>query len=145
MCSGTHTHTHTHTCAHAHTHACMHARMHAHTHAHTHTLTHSHTHTHTHTHTHVHTHSHTHTHIHTHTLTHTHTHLIPSLPHQGYNGSIIAYGQTGTGKTFTIEGGASETRGVIPRVSEEIFNCILVCTSLGVTCLSHAYHMHMFT
>jgi kinesin family protein 3/17 len=43
---------------------------------------------------------------------------------KGYNGSIIAYGQTGTGKTFTIEGGASETRGVIPRVSEEIFNYI---------------------
>ena len=47
---------------------------------------------------------------------------FPSL--KGYNGSIIAYGQTGTGKTHTIEGGEEAMRGVIPRVSEEIFKCI---------------------
>lgn len=40
---------------------------------------------------------------------------------EGYNGSIIAYGQTGTGKTFTIEGEDGEARGIIPRTSEEIF------------------------
>ena len=44
---------------------------------------------------------------------------------EGYNGSVIAYGQTGTGKTYTIEGGDSkEGRGVVPRCSEEIFNYI---------------------
>ena len=43
---------------------------------------------------------------------------------QGYNGSIIAYGQTGTGKTYTIEGGTDENRGIIPRASEEIFTYI---------------------
>ena len=43
---------------------------------------------------------------------------------KGYNGSIIAYGQTGSGKTYTMEGGAEDLRGVIPRASEEIFNFI---------------------
>eukprot|EP00730_Choanoeca_flexa_P002486 TRINITY_DN11067_c0_g1_i3.p1 TRINITY_DN11067_c0_g1~~TRINITY_DN11067_c0_g1_i3.p1 ORF type:complete len:1163 (+),score=245.02 TRINITY_DN11067_c0_g1_i3:231-3719(+) len=43
---------------------------------------------------------------------------------EGYNGSIIAYGQTGTGKTFTIEGGHGDARGIIPRASEEIFDYI---------------------
>lgn len=42
----------------------------------------------------------------------------------GFNGSIIAYGQTGTGKTHTMEGDEGEQRGVIPRASEEIFNYV---------------------
>ena len=35
---------------------------------------------------------------------------------EGYNGTIFAYGQTGTGKTFTMEGvnEPAELRGVIP-------------------------------
>lgn len=41
---------------------------------------------------------------------------------EGYNGSIIAYGQTGTGKTHTIEGTQTEEGwGVVPRCSQEIF------------------------
>ena len=44
---------------------------------------------------------------------------------EGYNGSIITFGQTAAGKTYTIEGGpSSETRGIIPRVAEEIFSYI---------------------
>lgn len=40
----------------------------------------------------------------------------------GYNCTIIAYGQTGSGKTYTIVGGrTSETRGLIPRAMEAIF------------------------
>ena len=40
---------------------------------------------------------------------------------EGYNGSIIAYGQTGTGKTHTIEGMVDgEERGIIPRAAEEV-------------------------
>ena len=43
----------------------------------------------------------------------------------GYNASIIAYGQTGTGKTYTMEGfGLSEDyekRGIILRSVEQIF------------------------
>ena len=53
----------------------------------------------------------------------THQPVILSIL-QGYNGSIIAYGQTGTGKTYTIEGGTDENRGIIPRASEEIFTYI---------------------
>lgn len=34
---------------------------------------------------------------------------------QGYCGSILAYGATGSGKTFTMRGGDGEARGVIPR------------------------------
>ena len=44
---------------------------------------------------------------------------------EGYNATIIAYGQTGTGKTFTMEGFTNnEKRGIIPRSTEEIFNCM---------------------
>jgi hypothetical protein len=44
---------------------------------------------------------------------------------EGYNGTIFAYGQTGTGKTFTMEGVDTELdRGIIPRSIEWIFNNI---------------------
>ena len=45
---------------------------------------------------------------------------------QGYNGTIFAYGQTGTGKTFTMEGVANndELKGIIPRSIDWIFNSI---------------------
>ena len=39
----------------------------------------------------------------------------------GYNVCIFAYGQTGTGKTFTMEGSVSN-RGVNYRTLEELFN-----------------------
>lgn len=38
----------------------------------------------------------------------------------GYNVCIFAYGQTGTGKTFTMEG-TPENRGVNYRTLEELF------------------------
>jgi len=59
---------------------------------------------------------------------------------EGYNGSIIAYGQTGTGrystnnrfiistcslgKSYTIEGGVDEHRGIVPRAADAIFHCM---------------------
>lgn len=44
----------------------------------------------------------------------------------GYNGTILAYGQTGTGKTFTMEGDCSapELKGIIPNSFAHIFGYI---------------------
>lgn len=44
----------------------------------------------------------------------------------GFNGTIFAYGQTGTGKTYTMEGvfNHPECRGVIPNSFEHIFSHI---------------------
>ncbi|KAA0712652.1 Kinesin heavy chain isoform 5A [Triplophysa tibetana] len=45
---------------------------------------------------------------------------------EGYNGTIFAYGQTSSGKTYTMEGKLHDPdgRGIIPRISEDIFNHI---------------------
>ena len=43
---------------------------------------------------------------------------------QGYNGTILCYGQTGAGKTFTMTGSSTnfKYRGIIPRAISQIFN-----------------------
>ncbi|EMD38406.1 hypothetical protein CERSUDRAFT_113562 [Gelatoporia subvermispora B] len=46
----------------------------------------------------------------------------------GYNGTIFAYGQTGSGKTFTMMGAdidSPELKGLIPRITEQIFQSIV--------------------
>ena len=45
---------------------------------------------------------------------------------EGYNGTIFAYGQTGTGKTHTMEGERKppELRGIMARTFEEVFRRI---------------------
>ncbi|KAI4493729.1 PREDICTED: kinesin-II 85 kDa subunit [Polistes canadensis] len=45
---------------------------------------------------------------------------------QGYNGTILAYGQTGTGKTYTMSGAKTppQLRGVIPNTFAHIFGHI---------------------
>jgi kinesin family protein 3/17 len=55
-------------------------------------------------------------------------HIIDSVL-EGYNGTIFAYGQTGTGKTFSMEGvrDVPELRGIIPNAFEHIFNHIKSC------------------
>ena len=42
---------------------------------------------------------------------------------EGYNGTIFAYGQTGTGKTHTMEGKDEppELRGIIPNTFHRVF------------------------
>lgn len=42
---------------------------------------------------------------------------------QGYNASIIAYGQTGTGKTYTMEGNPGQ-EGIVSRAVQDIFGSI---------------------
>jgi len=47
---------------------------------------------------------------------------------EGYNATLLAYGQTGTGKTHTMKGfqytGQHPERGIVPRAMEEIFHYI---------------------
>ncbi|XP_041766361.1 kinesin-like protein KIF3A [Anopheles merus] len=45
---------------------------------------------------------------------------------EGYNGTILAYGQTGTGKTYTMSGNADspQTKGIIPNTFAHIFGHI---------------------
>ncbi|KAH8117563.1 kinesin heavy chain [Phellopilus nigrolimitatus] len=46
----------------------------------------------------------------------------------GYNGTVFAYGQTGSGKTFTMMGADidhDELKGIIPRITEQIFSSIV--------------------
>ena len=45
---------------------------------------------------------------------------------EGYNGTIFAYGQTGTGKTHTMSGKENDNkeRGIMPRAFEDVFKSI---------------------
>ena len=49
---------------------------------------------------------------------------------QGYNGTIFAYGQTGAGKSFTMEGASEppELRGIIPNSFQHIFDVVALAT-----------------
>lgn len=44
----------------------------------------------------------------------------------GYNGTIFTYGQSGSGKTYTMTGGVDdyEDRGIIPRTISYIYERI---------------------
>lgn len=48
---------------------------------------------------------------------------IVSKAMDGYNGTILAYGQTGAGKTFTMTGSTEDFqhRGIIPRAIQQVF------------------------
>ena len=49
-------------------------------------------------------------------------HQLKAEDVQGYNAAIIAYGQTASGKTYTMDGEAEGPgMGVIPRAISEIF------------------------
>ena len=45
---------------------------------------------------------------------------------KGYNGTIFAYGQTGTGKTHTMTGQENDPiqKGIMPRSFEDVFQRI---------------------
>ncbi len=64
---------------------------------------------------------------------------------QGYNGAIIAYGQTGTGKTYTMEGAhTGPDRGIIPRAVEDIFACIEHDAAPGSKYLVRASYLQIY-
>lgn len=47
---------------------------------------------------------------------------------KGYNGTVLAYGQSGSGKSYTMMGSSIDNpqyRGAIPRIVDKIFNMIL--------------------
>jgi kinesin family protein 3/17 len=52
---------------------------------------------------------------------------------EGFNGTIFAYGQTGCGKSFTMQGPSAtspEMRGVIPNSFSHIFECVKAATDV---------------
>ena len=66
---------------------------------------------------------------------------------QGYNGTIFAYGQTGTGKSFTMVGASltdKENRGLIPRAFEQIFEAIKTNSSPNTRFLVHASYLEIY-
>ena len=50
---------------------------------------------------------------------------------EGFNGTLFAYGQTASGKTYTIEGSARlfDDRGLIPRAISYIYSALQSCNS----------------
>lgn len=68
---------------------------------------------------------------------------------EGYNATIFAYGQTGTGKTYTMEGfnsgsGSVEERGIIPRAIEQIFCHIQSNISARMRFLVRASYLQIY-
>lgn len=67
---------------------------------------------------------------------------------EGYNSTIFAYGQTGTGKTFTMEGFTYNStdiqRGIIPRSIEEIFNHIESFSSPDTKFMVRASYLQIY-
>ncbi|GJQ75337.1 kinesin-2C [Trypoxylus dichotomus] len=62
---------------------------------------------------------------------------------EGYNSTIFVYGQTGCGKSFTMEGSrAIQDKGVISRAFEHIFEAISVTT--GVKYLALASYLEIY-
>jgi len=67
---------------------------------------------------------------------------------EGYNSTIFAYGQTGTGKTFTMEGFTynctDELRGIIPRCIEDIFSHIESYSNLNTKFMVRASYLQIY-
>ena len=64
---------------------------------------------------------------------------------QGYNATVLAYGQTGTGKTFTMEGyDDPELRGLIPRAVSDLFHLIHSSSSASSHFLVRASYIQIY-
>ena len=75
----------------------------------------------------------TQTHTHTHTHTHKQVRSFVQSALDGFHVSLLAYGQTGAGKTHTMLGGADEHRGTLPPSIEHVSIYInVVCVSVSL-------------
>lgn len=65
---------------------------------------------------------------------------------EGYNGTIFAYGQTGTGKTFTMEGirSSPELKGIIPNSFSHIFSHISKSNQKSNTWLVRVSYLEIY-
>lgn len=67
---------------------------------------------------------------------------------EGYNATLLAYGQTGTGKTFTMEGFSNSLKdpqkGIIPRSMEEIFKYIESSSNKSKTFMVRASYLQIY-
>ncbi|TMS39466.1 hypothetical protein L596_005982 [Steinernema carpocapsae] len=63
---------------------------------------------------------------------------------EGYNGTVFAYGQTGAGKTFSMQGveNIPAQRGIIPRTFEHIFTA--TATTANVKFLVHVSYLEIY-
>lgn len=63
---------------------------------------------------------------------------------EGYNGTVFAYGQTGCGKSFTMQGISDPPtqRGIIPRSFEHIFEAI--DSNENMKYLVHASYLEIY-
>lgn len=63
---------------------------------------------------------------------------------EGYNGTVFAYGQTGCGKSFTMQGVChpASQKGIIPRAFEHIFEAI--STTENTKYLVHASYLEIY-
>ena len=67
---------------------------------------------------------------------------------EGYNSTILAYGQTGTGKTYTMEGFdfdyLNENRGMIPRTIDDIFTFIEKNSDSNTTFIIRSTYLQIY-
>ncbi|NXV63298.1 KIF17 protein, partial [Molothrus ater] len=63
---------------------------------------------------------------------------------EGYNGTIFARGQTGSGKSFTMQGVAdsSSQKGTIPRAFEHIFESVQCAESTKLLLRASCLEIH---